>query len=152
MFALAPQFGKIKNEFWTFDKLFRALQSLWESGNFSQKAESLFFGDKLRALKIRQKAHAKISRAISPKTMQLANTPPKKHHKLLKISAFAISIIRKNPSGSTRLRASSNISASAPSALFAPSNSLRILLLTDTAPADYPRRESAHILHLQYTF
>lgn len=135
-----------KKRMLAFDKLFRALQSLWESGNFSQKAESLFFGDKLRALKIRQKAHAKISRAISPKTMQLANTPPpKKHHKLLKISAFAISIIRKNPSGSTRLRASSNISASAPSALFAPSNSLRILVLTDTAPADYPRRESAHI-------
>ena len=32
----------------------------------------------MRALKIRQKAHAKISRAISPKTMQLANTPPQK--------------------------------------------------------------------------
>jgi len=61
-----------------FDKLFRALPSLWESGNFRQKAEAYFFWDNLRAFKICGKSHAKIGRAIFPKTMQLANTPPQK--------------------------------------------------------------------------
>ena len=118
----------------------------------AKKQKAYFLGINCGRLKSAKKPTQKLAAQFHLKQCSLQIRPPKKHHKLLKISAFAISIIRKNPSGSTRLRASSNISASAPSALFAPSNSLRILLLTDTAPADYPRRESAHILHLQYTF
>ena len=87
-----------------FDKLFRALPSLWEGGNFRQKAEAYFFWDNLRALKICGKAHAKISRAIFPKTMQLANTsPPKKHYILLKISAARNKYYKKKSVGKNAL-------------------------------------------------
>lgn len=44
----------------------------------AKKQKAYFLGINCGRLKSAKKAHAKISRAISPKTMQLANTPPQK--------------------------------------------------------------------------
>ena len=77
--------------------------------------------------------------------MQLANTPPKKVSQTFKNFRVRNKYYKKKSVGKHALAGVLQYQRSAPSALFAPSNSLRILLLSDTAPADYPRRESAHI-------
>ena len=111
----------------------------------AKKQKAYFLGINCGRLKSAKKPTQKLAAQFHLKQCSLQIRPPKKHHKLLKISAARNKYYKKKSVGKYALAGVLQYQRLCPVRAFAPSNSLRILLLTDTAPADYPRRESAHI-------